>query len=82
MPQVVPSGYLLEIVLANNDILHYKTVQDMIFESGKVYTFNVDVIESDITVRTEVTPWDTDSDGDGTTDTNDDVEERLKLASN
>ena len=70
VPQVKPSGYLLEIVLANNDVLHYKTVQDIIFDTGKVYTFNVKVIESDISVSTTVSEWDT---------TPEDVEERLKL---
>ena len=69
VPQTKHSGYLLEIVLQNNDVLHYKTVQDIIFESGKVYTFNVTVIESNISVETTVTPWDTTTD----------VEERLKL---
>ena len=69
VPQTKSSGYLLEIVLQNNDVLHYKTVQDMTFESGKVYTFNVKVIESNISVNTTVTPW------ESTTDT----EERLKL---
>lgn len=82
VPQTVPSGYLLEIALANNDVLHYKTVQDMTFESGKVYTFNVDVVESNITVSTTVSPWDADSNGDGQVNTSDDVEERVKLASN
>ncbi|MBO5591588.1 MAG: fimbrillin family protein [Prevotella sp.] len=70
VPQVKPSGYLLEIVLANNDVLHYKTVQDIIFDTGKVYTFNVKVIESNISVSTTVSEWDT---------TPEDVEERLKL---
>ena len=70
VPQVVPSGYLLEILLENNDVLHYKTVQDMIFESGKKYTFNVTVIESNISVSTTVSDWDK---------TPADVEERLKL---
>lgn len=82
VPQVKSSGILLEISLQNNDVLHYKTVQDITFQSGKVYTFNVKVIESNLTVTTTVAPWDTDSDGNGTTDANDDVEERLKLASN
>lgn len=70
VPQVKASGYLLEIVLANNDVLHYKTVQDIIFDTGKVYTFNVTVIESNISVSTTVSEWDT---------TPEDVEERLKL---
>ena len=69
VPQEKNSGFLLEIVLQNNDVLHYKTVQDIIFESGKVYTFNVTVIESNISVETAVTPW-------GTTT---DVEDELKL---
>ena len=69
VPQSKPSGYLLEIVLQNNDVLHYKTVQDIVFEPGKVYTFNVTVIESNISVETTVTPWETTTD----------VEERLKL---
>lgn len=73
VPQVKPSGYLLEIILANNDVLHYKTVQDIPFESGKVYTFNVKVIESNISVSTTVSDWDT---------TPEDVEDRVKLASN
>lgn len=70
VPQVKPSGYLLEIELANHDVLHYKTVQDIIFDSGKVYTFNVKVIESNISVSTTVTDWDK---------TPADTEERLKL---
>ena len=70
VPQTKPSGYLLEIVLQNNDVLHYKTVQDIIFESGKVYTFNVTVIESNISVSTTVTDWDK---------TAADVEQPLKL---
>ena len=69
VPQTKHSGYLLEIVLQNNDVLHYKTVQDIIFESGKVYTFNVTVIESNISVETTVAAWETTTD----------VEERLKL---
>lgn len=73
VPQTKPSGYLLEIILANNDILHYKTVQDINFQSGKVYTFNVKVIESNISVSTTISDWDT---------TPEDVEDRVKLASN
>lgn len=69
VPQTKGSGYLLEIILQNNDVLHYKTVQDIIFESGKVYTFNVKVIESNISVETTVAAWETTTD----------VEERLKL---
>ena len=69
VPQKKSSGYLLEIVLQNNDVLHYKTVQDIIFEPGKVYTFNVTVIESNISVSTTVTPW----------EATDDVEQELKL---
>ena len=69
VPQKKNSGFLLEIILQNNDVLHYKTVQDIIFESGKVYTFNVTVIESNISVNTTVTPWETTTD----------VEEKLKL---
>ena len=69
VPQKKNSGFLLEIVLQNNDVLHYKTVQDIIFESGKVYTFNVTVIESNISVNTTVAPWDTTTD----------VQEDLKL---
>ena len=57
VPQSKPSGFLLEIGLQNNDVLHYKTVQNIVFEPGKVYTFNVKVIESDISVSTSVTPW-------------------------
>ncbi|MCR5512764.1 MAG: fimbrillin family protein [Prevotella sp.] len=62
VPQTKPSGFLLEICLQNNDVLHYKTVQDVIFESGKVYTFNVKVIESNISVETVVTPWEATTD--------------------
>ena len=69
VPQTKSSGYLLEIVLQNNDILHYKTVQDIIFEPGKVYTFNVTVIESNISVVASVAPWETTTD----------VQEDLKL---
>ena len=64
VPQSKPSGFLLEIGLQNNDVLHYKTVQNIVFESGKVYTFNVKVIESDISVSTTVTPWDAAEDVD------------------
>lgn len=64
VPQSVPSGYLLQIVLANNDILNYRTVQSTVYESGKVYTYNVKVIESDITVSTTVSDWDYDADTD------------------
>lgn len=69
VPQKKNSGFLLEIVLQNNDVLHYKTVQDIIFESGKVYTFNVTVIESNISVETTVAAWETTTD----------VEDHLKL---
>jgi hypothetical protein len=64
VPQSKPSGFLLEIGLRNNDVLHYKTVQNIVFEPGKVYTFNVKVIESDISVSTTVTPWATTEDVD------------------
>jgi len=64
VPQSVPSGYLLQIVLANNDILNYRTTQSTVYESGKVYTYNVKVIESDITVSTTVSDWDYDADTD------------------
>ncbi len=64
VPQKKASGYLLEIVLRNNDVLHYKTVQETTFESGKVYTFNVTVIESNISVNTTVTTWETTTDVD------------------
>ena len=57
VPQTKSSGYLLEIVLQNNDVLYYQTVQDITFEPGKVYTFNITVIESNITVGTTVEPW-------------------------
>ncbi len=70
VPQKKSSGYLLEIVLQNNDVLHYKTVQDIIFDTGKVYTFNVKVIESNISVSTTVADWDT---------TPVDVEQHLEL---
>ncbi len=70
VPQEKASGYLLEIVLQNNDVLHYKTVQSFTFESGKVYTFNITVIESNINVNTTVDSWD---------DTTTDVQEDLKL---
>jgi hypothetical protein len=70
VPQVKESGFLLEIILANNDVLYYKTVQDIPFEGGKVYTFNVKVIESNISVATTVSDW----------TTTDDTEERLKLS--
>lgn len=68
-PQQVPSGYFIEIALANNDILYYHTAQSTLFESGKVYTFNIKVIESNISVTTTITDWDKDTD---------DVEQRLK----
>ena len=64
VPQSKPSGFLLEIGLQNNDVLHYKTVQNIVFEPGKVYTFNVKVIESDISVSTTVTPWEATEDVD------------------
>ena len=60
-PQQLPSGYFIAIALANNDILYYGTAQSMNFESGKVYTFNIKVIESNITVSTTVTPWEVES---------------------
>ena len=66
VPQSVESGYLIEIVLANNDILNYRTAQTMTFESGKKYTFNIKVIESDITVSTSVSDWDYESETDVT----------------
>ena len=69
VPQSKPSGFLLEIGLQNNDVLHYRTVQNIVFEPGKVYTFNVKVIESDISVSTSVTPW----------TATEDVEEHLEL---
>lgn len=71
VPQTVESGYLIEIVLANNDILNYRTAQTTTFESGKKYTYNIKVIESDIAVSTSVSDWEYDPDTD--------VSERVKL---
>lgn len=56
-PQQLSSGYFIEIALANNDVLYYSTAQTLTFESGKVYTFNIHVVESSITVGTTVEPW-------------------------
>ena len=56
-PQQLSSGYFIEIALANNDVLYYSTAQTLTFESGKVYTFNINVVESNITVGTTVEPW-------------------------
>jgi len=70
VPQSVPRGYLMEILLQNNDVLYYRTVQDMVFESGKKYTFNVKVIESNISVKTSVSDWNTEPE---------DVEQPLQL---
>ena len=61
VPQSVPAGVLIEVQLANNDIVNYETVQNTVFESGKVYTYNITVIESRLQVTSEVKPWiDTD----------------------
>ena len=56
-PQNHPSGYLIEIRLANNDILNYRTTQNVQFESGKKYTYTINVKESGITVDSSVEPW-------------------------
>ena len=61
VPHSVPAGVLIEVQLANNDIVNYETVQNTVFESGKVYTYNITVIESRLQVTSEVKPWiDTD----------------------
>ena len=61
VPQSVPAGVLIEVQLANNDIVNYETVQNTVFESGKVYTYNITVVESRLQVTSEVKPWiDTD----------------------
>ncbi|MBQ8712709.1 MAG: fimbrillin family protein [Prevotella sp.] len=57
VPQSVPKGVLIEVLLANNDIVNYETVQDVPFESGKVYTYNITVVESKLQVKTEVKDW-------------------------
>ena len=56
-PQQLSSGYFIEVALANNVVLYYSTAQTLTFESGKVYTFNIHVVESSITVGTTVEPW-------------------------
>ena len=65
VPQNFPGGYLIEIRLANNDILNYRSVQSIPFESGKKYTYNVTVTESNITVSSVVQPWLTTEDVTG-----------------
>lgn len=58
VPQTFPGGYLLEIRLANNDILNYRSVQTIPFESGKKYTYNITVTESNIRVESgTIEPW-------------------------
>ena len=57
VPQEVPSGVLIEVRLANNDIVNYKTPQTMFFESGKKYTYNIKVVEETLVVNYSVEPW-------------------------
>ena len=57
VPQVFPGGYLIEVRLANNDILNYRSVQTIPFESGKKYIYNIEVTESGIKVASKVEPW-------------------------
>lgn len=57
VPQEVPSGVLIEVKLANNDIVNYKMPQNMIFESGKKYTYNIKVVEETLMVNYEIEPW-------------------------
>ena len=57
VPQTFQGGYLIEIRLANNDILNYRTMQTIPFESGKKYIYNINVRESGITVSSTVKPW-------------------------
>lgn len=64
VPQEVPSGVLIEVLLKNNDIVNYKTTQTMIFESGKKYTFNIKVVEEKLVATCSVEPWDSYNDTD------------------
>jgi hypothetical protein len=57
VPQEVPSGVLIEVKLANNDIVNYKMPQNMIFESGKKYTYNIKVVEETLMVNYDIEPW-------------------------
>ena len=57
VPQDVPSGVLIEVLLKNNDVVNYETTQSTIFESGKKYTFNIKVVESELQVSSKVEPW-------------------------
>ena len=57
VPQTVPSGVLIEVKLANNDIVNYKLTQTMTFESGKKYTYNIKVIEETLQVDYSVEDW-------------------------
>lgn len=57
VPQSFNNGYLIEIRLANNDILNWRSTQTIPFESGKVYTYNIEVTESNIKVTSTVEPW-------------------------
>ena len=57
VPQEVPSGVFIEVKLANNDIVNYKMPQNMIFESGKKYTYNIKVVEETLMVNYDIEPW-------------------------
>lgn len=57
VPQEVPSGVLIEVQLANNDIVNYKTTQTMVFESGKKYTFNIKVVEETLVATYTIDDW-------------------------
>lgn len=57
VPQTFGNGYLLEIRLANNDILNWRSTQTIPFESGRVYTYNIEVTESNIKVTSTIEPW-------------------------
>ena len=65
VPQSFSNGYLIEIRLANNDILNWRSTQTIPFEGGKVYTYNIEVTESNIKVTSIVEPWITTTDISG-----------------
>ncbi len=57
VPQTFSNGYFIEIRLANNDILNWRSTQTIPFEGGHVYTYNIEVTESNIKVTSTVEPW-------------------------
>lgn len=57
VPQTVPSGVLIQIELNNHDVVNYKMPQDMVFASGKKYTFNITVVEERLVVNYQIDDW-------------------------